>query len=365
MLEGLLDTADKYIEKGVDAKLEERLMGTSTSNQMKINAHEATLAREARRNSAMDNVAGLKAAGLSPVLATGGSFGSVSSGGSASAPTLPSARGGLGKLALESQRYHDSERELMSSNSLNLRADAELKREEARGMRIDNDNKDSANKVTSSLINDTLNDLIVNGKETSRSYNWAVAIKNSLDNNQFNMGVLNGFKAFLSGKNDINEYKVNELTNLFSYKILANQVYNQKLIDTLASVPAEQAEQIKEVTSQLFIKTSLLMAQLDQTNAETANIKAQKRVIEETARNLDTLIRSTHHKDLISMWEDGEYSNLFFGSIIQMLQSAPSFIGGVVGGKIGSGSFGKGGSLKNTPSLSSPKSNTPMFNIGQ
>lgn len=106
-----------------------RMQDTSYQYQRELNEQMAGIAADARRSSAPDMVAGLRAAGLNPAIAGGGTaFGSVASGGGVPAPSTStpfSTKGTMGKLALETLKYYESERKLIESQTNLNNANAE------------------------------------------------------------------------------------------------------------------------------------------------------------------------------------------------------------------------------------------------
>lgn len=349
----LWDAGKTYLQMHHDKVMQSR----SYNYQTKLNEQMASLASEARRDSAPAMVEGLKRAGLHPALASGVGFGSVSSGGSVGSSSSSLGAGGrssqMGALAVESLKYQESERALMDAQTANLNAEAE-------GKEIDNDNKRGSNFVSESILRTELEDMQANSPEYSNTFRWSSAL---LKSSRFNQGILDAFSKSFEALPKITEANAKVIANKLSQTIDELQLFNLQGDDDLsrrarvlvASLPAEQARQVREATDNIVANTLLLVAEMGKTDKQVELINKQKELIDKEMANLDTVIRATHHKDLISMWEDGEYTQMFIGAA---LEGAPRII---QGGLSGLGLYGGARTLKKSPQ---PKG-TFMSNLNQ
>lgn len=285
-----------------------------------LNDQMARLSRDARQTSAMDMVTGLRAAGLNPALAQGGSFGSVSSGGSAPAPSTsaaPAPRGQMGQLALESLKYSESERELMAAQTENINAEAESKR-------LDNANKQGANRVSAEVLRTELENVKANSSEYSSDFMWASAV---LRSGELNSGSLSAFVNVMDAVPRITaanyEIVANKLAQMYSdikYGALSGDSEQAKRTrQLLGQVDYEQARQIRETTDNIVAQTALLVSEMSKNDKNEELMEKQKELIDKQIEQLGVLIRATHHKDLVAMYEDGEYLSASLGLGLQML----------------------------------------------
>lgn len=315
-------------------KHDEEMQERQFDMNQRLNSQMAGLARQARQESALDQVVGLRAAGLNPALAQGGSFGSVSSGGSVSAPSSGSSstpHGNLGGLALESIRYAESERNLMAAQARKLNADAV-------NTEIENSNRQGENFVSEQVLRSELEHIQSNSPEYSSEFMWSSAL---LKAEHFNAGHLRGFMAAMDAVPKVTEANylevANKLAKMYSdVKLTALQGDNEQARrrrDLLANVDAEQARQIRETTDNIAANTMLLVAEMARTDKNVELIDKQKAYIDKQMELLGTQIRATHHSDLIAMYEDGEYMNTALGFAFQV---AP----GMIQGATTAGTFG-------------------------
>lgn len=345
--EGHADTKD-FIKTKWQYDHDKEMQRKQFDYQQGLNTQMSRLSAEARRSSASDMVEGLKRAGLSPALASGAQFGSVSSGGSVSAPSsapAPSSSSGMGKLALEDMKYKQSERALMEAQRRKLDA-------EAQGTELSNANQEGANQVSESILRTELEDMQANNPEYSSKFRWASAL---LKNPNFNQGSLDAFSKAMEAIPKPSKADSDMVANKLTQTIDELQLFNlqgddpkaKQARELIASLPSEQARQVRETTDNIAANTLLLVAEMGKTDKQSELIDKQKELIDKQMKELDTIIRATHHKDLIAMWEDGEYMSLVVGSA---LEGGPRIVQGllnVLGMYGGAKTLNKGKGAKN------------------
>lgn len=360
-----------------------------------LNRQMAALARDARQTSAMDMVSGLRAAGLNPALANGAQFGGVSAGGSVPAPSsssAPASRGAMGKLTLEALKYEESERDLMSAQAENLRADAAEKRsripsnvvtleniqsntalnksnaefnaakarnlesqnrlmdEQARLFADDYEQRISSDKSIKSMA-ETYSKLVADDPHAS-SFDKGIA---STLSEIANRGSLAGIDKFIElyGKNS--DILARGIYNKLISDVMSGQMKDKRVIEALTKMPETERNNLLAQTAQLAAVTTLAGAQTELTKEEKKKVTAQIELIK-------TQTKATYHGDVASMFQAGDWSAL--GSRLGY-DGLVSIIGGVSHGLATGGVLGffqKWFGSTTTHTTSTTSSTPPIYN---
>lgn len=317
--------------------------------QRGLNTQMSQLSAEARRSSASDMVEGLKRAGLSPALASGTQFGSVSSGGSVGAPSsspAPSSTSGMGKLALEDMKYKQSERDLMAAQARNLNADAQNKE-------IDASNKVDANNASSSMLKDHFQAVLDNPNTSGEEKAFARAM---LNGSKLSVGALDAYNKVLDAYPKQAEKLRDKLKAQVEGQISFTQLMDKEFPNIVAQLPKKEVEQIDAQTKKLASEIALLDVESRRKNADIELIEKQKSLIDAQIRQIGQMIKATHNKDFIDLWDSGQY----MGAVTTYTQNLlPSIMQGV-GILLGARTLKGGGN----PAFGSVKTSTPMEMLG-
>lgn len=333
------DAAMTQAEYDHDKSMQRRSAEFNVQVANQANDHMARLQRQARINGAMDMVQGMRQAGLNPAMADGGSFASTSSGGASGvgAPSSPASRGSeLGRLAIEASKYSNSERDLMAAQAQKLR-------EEATATRLSNENRSGANAVSEAMLRSELEHIQSSSPEYSPQFMWSSAL---LKVGNLNQGALDAYVQALDSVPKMSEAMARDISAKLSERFDQLQFYAtegddpaaKRYRELIASLPAEQAQQIRELTDNIRSNTLLLVAEMGRTDKQVELIDKQKDLIDKQMAQLNALIRSTHHSDLVSMWEDGEYMSFALGTALEL---APSLMPATIN-TLAAGRFAKG-----------------------
>lgn len=285
------------------------MQGRSVKGSAYLNEQMARLSRDARQTSALDMVTGLRAAGLNPALAQGGSFGSVSSGGTAPAPSTsaaPAPRSQMAQLALESLKYSESERDLMAAQSRNLNA-------EAQGKEIQNSNNMTTNSTIDKLLRQRLQE------ETTYWENFAKAnggdsdavlqseqykvLKSLLDAPMLNQGTLSALDAYFTSKERSLEHPAKILSARIEKDIKSKQFYDPEFADKLAALPKHEADIAANSAAEIYANILYLAMsrQLTEANIDLA---------EESIKQIQEAIKVMKDNDVVGLFESGNYDAL-------------------------------------------------------
>lgn len=311
------DVGMTYWQHQHDKEMQER----QQENQMALNRQMASLAAEARRDSVPSMVEGLKRAGLHPVLASGTSFGSVSSGGSSSAPSsgaVTGARGGLGSLALESLRYSQSERGLMDAQKRNLDA-------EAKGREIDNQNRLDANDSSNRVARDYFTSIVQSPSSSGEEKAFAQAMLST----PLSVGALQGYDKVMESYPKSQNALRDKLKSQVEQTISQSQLWDKDFAPKVAGMPKDEVDKIREQTKNLASNSALLEAELSRTKEDTEYIKKQQDLVKAQIAQLYQTIRASKHSDLIGLLDNGEYLNFVVGLGLSALPSAVHAVGGI------------------------------------
>lgn len=311
-----------------EKEMQNRSQQKSLDNSIALNNQMAHLSEQARKQSVADMVAGYRAAGLSPLMVSGVGFGAVGSGGGApvAANSGPASRHGqsnLGALALAQAKYQQSERRLMDAQSSNLEA-------EAAGKKLDNANRTAESVAANNLLQGEIAFIKSSYKASSDIYQWADALQKS---GNLNFGSLSAYREFFGSMGAMTDYRVQNISNKLAYDMyLAQDVRfrsDSEFQDLIGNLPKEQAKALKLANSKVMADTIMLYLMTQNENVKTDILEKQRDLLDKQIQELATLIRSTHHNDLVAMWEDGEYSNLLVKQTSEIIPRLAE--GGILG----------------------------------
>ena len=280
------DVGMTYWQHEHDATMQKK----SYQYQKQLNRQMADLAGEARRHSAMDMVAGLKAAGLSPALAHDTNFGGVTAGGSSPAPSTsapPVPRGAFGRLALDALRYQQSERGLMDAQAQNLQAQAQKTNVETQNMR-------DANTTVSALASDHFGNILKSPQASQEDKAFATAMLS----HPLSMGAMQGYDEFMSAYSKSSQALKDKLENDVRSKVAQSKLWDENFASKVAGLEPAQVDNLREHTNNLIADTAVLQLELSRQNADIDLVKKQQNLIDAQIREIDQIIKKTKHNDL-------------------------------------------------------------------
>nr|DAI06890.1 MAG TPA: hypothetical protein [Microviridae sp.] len=286
----------------------------SAALQKELNSQMANLARQNREYAALDEVRGLEMAGLSPVLASGGSFspaGSSGAGPMATASTPNLSHSQMGKLVQEAnelkwqqQRFRESEQDLMASEAEKNRAEAEASLAAAG----ESTSRTSMNEYVMDLWHSRDDSIAASAKRFAESVNNnpnASAMDKAIaaayaDCSNPDAGTLEGIEKFLHNVEQHHESSANVVTNNLREAVASGQLKDEDTLEALRRMPEGQFNQLTasagDLLSQMYLnqskknltdedvkKTRQLIVnyakEADKLDAEVAKLKAERKAI--------------------------------------------------------------------------------------
>lgn len=283
-------------------------------NQMVLNRQMANLASEKRFSAPSEQVSGLMAAGLSPVLADGGSFSPAGSSGAGVAPvgSMPNiSHSQMGKLvqserelAFQQDKWREAEMDLMKSQAEKNRADAGAA-EAAAG---ESTTRTAMNEYVMNLwhsrdesVSASAKRFADNVKNNPKASDMDKAIASAFaDCSEPDSGTLEGIEKFLGHVAKYHESAADILTQDLRGAIAADQIKDPDTREALKRMPEAQFNQLTasagELVTQMYLnnskknltdedvkKTRQLIVnytkEADKLDAEVAKIKAERKAI--------------------------------------------------------------------------------------
>ena len=288
--------------------------GQATRNQMKLNSQMAQLARMQRITAPYDEVHGLEMAGLSPVLAGGGSFSPAGS--SASGAAVPSSmpnlsHSSLGRLAMDErelsfkqQQWVEAQRDLAESQADKNRADAKAAEASAGLSQSQTNMNDYVMNLWQSRdesIAASARKFAENLKNNPDATNTDKAIAAAFaDCQNPDSGTLEGIEKFLDHVRKNNEVPAQIVADRLKMAVAQGQLKDSDTLEALRRMPEAQFNQYTaaagELVSQMYLndskknltdedikKTRQLLInyakEADKIDAEVAKIKAERKAI--------------------------------------------------------------------------------------
>lgn len=318
--------AKDYIKTAAAYQHDRDMQDRGYVRSVSLNQQMASLAGEARRSSYSDAVEGAKRAGLHPAVAAGAGFGSVAGGGSVGTPSSGGIASdvprGLGKLALESQKYSESERSLMAAQARNLNADAENKE-------IDAQNKKDENDSTRRLATSYYQSIVDSSTSSGEEKEFATAMLNT----PLSAGSVKGYNQLLESYPKYSGAIRDKLKNEVEQKVEFDKFLDEDYAGIVSQLPKEQVINIREQTKNLAGQSALLALELERTKQDTELIKRQQALVNKNIEYLGQLIKATHNKDFIDLWNNGQYLGSIMTYTSGLLPSAIGAAGTIVGAK--------------------------------
>lgn len=282
--------------------------------QNSLMRNQNALLRENNRSAASDYVTGLKLAGLNPALAHSGNFspaqpsqGSVSSGGASASPV-----------------DFASVAQMLSSAKL---ADAEAAKasEDARSVKISNDNAESANKAVSSRLSSMASEILRNAKDKPRdSVNLAVDILQNQD--LLNRGYVQGLGDYLSWRRNHSKASQEQVENAFWQDVWTQRNSDSSIASAVADLPAWEKEKLfKELE---YTTTQIARLESDQSLDENRRELIMQQVAQSRAQ-MEKIISS----DVSGNFSRGDYARGTLELVVMFIQA----LGGALGLRLGKG----------------------------
>ena len=310
-----------------------------------LNNQMAALAADARRNSYVDAVEGARRAGLHPSVTTGTGFGSVSTGGSVGAPSgggYNSAPSGLGNLALEARKFDEAERNLMNSQAANLSA-------EAHKTNIEAQNLEDENEATQRVAALYFDNMLKSDTSSDEEKDLAAAMITT----KMRSGAIKGYNNLMDSYPKYSAALRDKVRNDVESKVEFDKLMDKDYATVVSQLPKEQVNNIRETTKNLAGQTAVLELELERTKQDTALIKKQQEQVNEQIKYLKQLVKATHNKDFIDLWNSGQYLGSVMTYANSLLPSAVSAAGTVIGartllkGRSSNPAFQSGGLMDN------------------
>lgn len=289
------DDAFYVFAKHESNKFNREMQDREYDYQRKLNEQMALLNKGARRSSALDMVAGLRAAGLSPALATGTTAGSTSSGGGvsspASAPSRPtSALGNIGGLVQAAQMW-PTQKKLMDAQAHDLESSAESKD-------IENQSKKDENY----MVNGLLQDWVDRHLDSSNPDEKATAEYMRDQNEAYTKGSLNGLDYWTKFTAEQKERAMS----------IARSEYEKRIYDLRNS--NDVARVIYDLPKH---ERNMMLGQIMQTQQMLLNMRSEKNLTEtqinlfkEQAAKVTQEAAKIYHTDPAAMWDNEDWRNL-------------------------------------------------------
>lgn len=337
-----------------------------------LNSQMAGLSAEARRSSASDMVAGYRAAGLNPAAAAGTSFGSVSAGGSVGGSASPAyhSNSGLGKLALEEQKYRDSERDLMAAQAENLRADAAEKRSRMPGNNWNAKNAETQFKrsqAEDASIAATMENFYIEITQMGDDAHpvdkaIASAVESLSNDEKLNAGTIKGLQSYLD------YYGFNYETLADNAENSVRAYFNKILMDDKKYTQA-QADRILNENSKIVKDIAYLGSMMALAASESSLNEDQKKLIARQIQKLNADIQNMHHNDVVWLAKNDK-KGLAVKSAYDAANAAAAGIGfglgagtgGAAGKAVGGAVFGKKDAQPPAPTQRHQKRTTRNYN---
>lgn len=320
-------------EKMWDTYHEQNMQKMQYEYNKRLNRQMSELAAEARRQSAADAVEGARRAGLHPLAALGLGFGSVSSGGGVSAPTS-SANQGLGRLTLEQSRFEDAELGLIEAQTNKTNA-------EAGNINIQSGEMQARNDAANRLLSEHLN-YVVNNSSTSAAEK-AYAQSLLANSKGFNSGSVQAYSEFGRSLTSISAGEADSYANRLAAYVSGLQlmrarssVEGEAFRNWVSKLPEKQAEAVSRSVDEMIAHTILLRAMAYSEDAKPDLIDAQIKELNKQVQYLGRMIRNSKNHDVVDMWENGRFGELFVYEADHVVNSLAGSGGAFLGGLLGS-----------------------------
>lgn len=320
-------------EKALDTMNQQYMQTRQYRYNRALNEQMASIAAEARRQSAADAVEGARRAGLHPLAGLGLGFGSVSSGGSVSAPT-GAANQGLGRLTLEESKFANAEMALIEAQANKANAEAGQINLQSGELQMKND---AANR----LLTEHLNYVVSSPSASDAEKAYARALLDS--SSGFNSGTVQAYADFGKSLTSISAGEADTYANRLAANVsglqlmrLRDSVEGEKFRDWVAKLPEKQAESVSRSVDEIIAHTVLLRAMAYVEDAKPDLIDAQVRELNKQVVYLSRMISNSKNHDVVDMWNSGRFGDLLVYEADHVANSLASSGGAFLGGLLGS-----------------------------
>lgn len=297
------------------------------ANTRKNMQEQQELEDESWYNRIANSTAALKAAGLSPALATGQTQGAAALTHSESMPQVSAPNGGA-----------DLVNAAMLNNSQVRLNEAAADKAKAEAEKVDIENKHSVNR--DSALSTSARNMIVEMRDSTDNPYMRGFLDEFLDHNQeIDLGAFTAFSDLWFGLSQKErDRELDYLSKEFDKSVLRLQFENGAARQ-LADMPRAQRYQI-------YRNMALMDAQIGQLNAETSLTEDKRNAIKASVEKLGQETLSILHHDPAAMWNAGEISSLGvmlgYDSFKDFAHGAGMASGYAVGGAVGSKVAGQG-----------------------
>lgn len=289
--------------------------------------------QQAERNTALNRLVGLKQSGFSTALANGGNFTTAASPASVPSSAALNPRSNLKMSSVE------------LASAANQAAQADVAKEQARALRISNENQESAN-ATSDLNARYVLNLWKQEADAKGDNGYSCFLQGLIDeSHSYDVGSV---KALMEFSPEQIQARVSEANKRISEAqrddfIAQFQTSSPLVFNALSKMPLEQYRQLQSLSSKLVAEKQLLNSEKDLTDEKKNEVSANILKIYQETKKL------FHSDDLALLEEEG------LGTVIAKLgmESVSSLSQGF-GQGLGYGTAGlvtRGGSMKNAPSF--------------
>lgn len=298
-----------------------------------LNEQMASLAAEARRQSAADAVEGARRAGLHPLASLGLGFGSVSSGGSVSAPTSASNQG-LGRLTLEESKFANAEMALIEAQANKANA-------EAGQINLQSGELQMKNEAANRLLTEHLSYVVSSPSASDAEKAYAQALLSS--SASFNAGTVQAYADFGKSLTSISAGEADTYANRLAANVsglqlmrLRDSVEGKAFRDWVAKLPEKQAEAVSRSVDEILAHTVLLRAMAYVEDAKPDLVDAQVAQLKKQISWLSRQIQDSRNHDVVDMWTSGRFGELLVYEADHVANSLASSGGAFLGGLLGS-----------------------------
>lgn len=241
-------------------------------------------ARQAERDSALNQKYGLQNAGLSTALASEGKFSAPAL---ASAPSMPDAHG---------QRIDPMSASALMNDALNR----ELLKEEIRSKDIDNTRKEDADATYDRNVRNTLDKILQNPNLSSDDRKWFEGMREN--SHSYSLGSAEGLDKFVSLDTKIQTSKLEKNEASFKSDLLEFKRENGG-IEAIAKMDIAQLNSLVMHTAQARMQIMALATSIPKTEQEIRTLESQ------AMKNIAEA-HSIYHGDVAELWKQKDFQAL-------------------------------------------------------
>lgn len=345
------DAAFYYLSEQ-DARKSQR---RAREHQEALNTQMAMLARENRQNAAFDEVQGLIKAGMSPVLAGGGSFSPAASSGSGpmAQPAMPNLS--HSQMAHLAQEQRELEWQQKQWNDVNM----DLAKSQAEKNRADAAAATSAAGLSQSQteMNNYVHDLWISRDESiaASAKKFAEAVSNNPDASEMDKaiagafaecsnpdsGSLEGINSFLDHVKKYHTTEADLATENLRAAIANDQIKDADTREALARLPEAQFNQLTaaagELVSQMYLnetKKDLTRSDIEKTRQLIVNYAKEADKLDAEVAKLKAERKAIVHGDIIQSMEEDPAATFLRETYQLGKQAGQAYVGGKAAGGV-------------------------------